>query len=566
MREMPEAGPIRQRLERWRIVSPTGAQVVSLRRLDPKDRFKAVLPSLFTTANMVCGFSAVLLAFRQEFRFAATLLAVAILMDILDGFVARLVGATTPFGVQLDSMADLISFGVAPAVLVHTWGLAEWPALSWIFAFFWVGCAAFRLARFNVTVDPLADKRYFIGLPSPGAAGVPIATIFAMESPKVGPWLLMPLAVSVLPALLMVTTARFKSFRSVLALHHGPKWVLAVVVLALVLGLALRPGLTGLVIAYGYVLTAPLGWLTAVPRTRLFGPDSVAPRRYKLPSVFLTGDIPGDEGVDLDDDDEPGPMGAPGIGLGSPSWIIPGRITYHGCVLNAAARVRPGHDLHESRTRDRVVREIGEHGPISAADLGTRLGLTPTAVRRHLDLLSGEGAIVEHERPPTGRRGRPARAWVLSATGHESLDADYDELAEQAVRYIAEIGGEAGVAAFARARLATMETRYAAELDGVEGPAARATALAAVLNADGFAASARPMAEGGASGVQICQGHCPVQQVATEFPEFCEAEAQAFSRLVGAHVQRLATLAHGDHVCTTFIPLPSIPTKEGSDR
>lgn len=321
-RDLSEPGRIRRRLERWRIVSPTGAEVVSLRLLDPKDRFKAILPSLFTTANMVCGFSAVLLAFRQEFRFAATLLAVSILMDICDGFVARAVGATTPFGVQLDSMADLISFGMAPAVLVHTWGLAEWPFWSWVFAFFWLGCAAFRLARFNVTVDPLADKRYFIGLPSPGAAGVPIATIFAMESPKVGPWLLMPLAVSVLPALLMITTVRFKSFRSVMAIHRGPKWVLAAVVLALVVGLVVQPGWTGLVIAYGYVLTAPLGWATAVPRARLFGADSVAPTRYKLPSVFLTGDIPGDDDALDDDDEDEGPVAGetPGaVGLGSPS-------------------------------------------------------------------------------------------------------------------------------------------------------------------------------------------------------------------------------------------------------
>ena len=210
--------------------------------------------------------------------------------------------------------------------------------------------------------------------------------------------------------------------------------------------------------------------------------------------------------------------------------------------------------------------EIGEHGPISAAALGERLGLTPTAVRRHLDHLSDEGAIVEHGGQPTGRRGRPARSWVLSAAGHASLDADYDELAEQAVRFIAEIGGEAGVTAFAQSRLAVLEERYAAELDGVEGPADRAVALAAVRNGDGYAASARPVGDGARVGIQLCQGHCPVQQVATEFPQFCEAETQAFSRLVGAHVQRLATLAHGDHVCTTFIPLPTSPNTEGSDR
>ena len=85
------------------------------------------------------------------------------MLDIADGAVARLVGATSPFGVQLDSLADLVSFGVAPAVLVHTWALPENPVLAWLSAFFWLACAAFRLARFNVTVDPLADKKYFVG-------------------------------------------------------------------------------------------------------------------------------------------------------------------------------------------------------------------------------------------------------------------------------------------------------------------------------------------------------------------------------------------------------------------
>jgi len=283
-------GPIRRRLVKWRIVSPTGADVVSLRDLSPKDRLRVMAPSLFTATNMICGFSAVLLAFSEHFHAAAALLAVAIVMDICDGFVARAVGATSPFGVQLDSMADLISFGMAPAVLVHTWALREWPLLSWVFAFFWLGCAAFRLARFNVTVDPLADKRYFIGLPSPGAALVPIATIFALQRAHVGPHFLFPMAVSVVPAVLMITSVRFKSFRSVLSLHRGPRWILVLVVLVLALGVSFVPGLTGLTIAYGYVLTAPLGWATAPLRARWFGADSVAPPRRRLPSVFLPGE------------------------------------------------------------------------------------------------------------------------------------------------------------------------------------------------------------------------------------------------------------------------------------
>src|SRR5690606_38492637 len=149
-----------------------------LRQVRPRERLRVVSPSIFTVLNMLSGFSAGLLAFQGEHRWAAALLALSVVLDVCDGALARLVGATTPFGVQLDSMADLISFGLAPAVLVYTWMLSDWPALAWILAFLWLASAAFRLARFNVTVDPLADKRYFIGLPSPGAAGVPVATIF----------------------------------------------------------------------------------------------------------------------------------------------------------------------------------------------------------------------------------------------------------------------------------------------------------------------------------------------------------------------------------------------------
>ena len=108
---------------------------------------------------------------------------------------------------------------------MHTWALDDWPILSWLAAFFWLACAAFRLARFNVTIDPLADKRYFVGLPSPGAAAVVMATILALDSPHfgpgTGPWLAwFPLLVSVVPALLMVMTVRFRSFRDLLSPTH----------------------------------------------------------------------------------------------------------------------------------------------------------------------------------------------------------------------------------------------------------------------------------------------------------------------------------------------------------
>lgn len=243
---------------------------------------------MLTTGNMACGFSAILLAFSDEFYWAAVVLAGSIVLDIADGAVARLVGATSPFGIQLDSLADLVSFGLAPAVLVHTWALPENPVIAWLSAFLWLACAAFRLARFNVTVEPMADKKYFVGLPSPGAALVVIATIFALETPDRGPWMLVPVGVSLVPALLMITTVRFRSFRGLLnPKTRRTRVITTVLSLALVSGLVLDASATGLVMACAYLLTAPLGVLTASARARIFGPESVAPPRTRLQSVFL---------------------------------------------------------------------------------------------------------------------------------------------------------------------------------------------------------------------------------------------------------------------------------------
>ena len=214
----------------------------------------------------------------------------------------------------------------------------------------------------------------------------------------------------------------------------------------------------------------------------------------------------------------------------------------------------------EARTRDLVRQAISEDGPITAAALATHLGLTPAAVRRHLDLLAQKGAIEEHEPTAAGGagrgRGRPARAYVLSEAGHAGLDSDYDHVATSALRFLGARAGVDAVGEFARERIGEFEKRYAAQVSGSgQDVAARAEILATALTANGFAASTRPVRAGPLAGVQLCQGHCPVQHVAAEFPQFCDAETDAFSRLLGVHVQRLATLAHGEHVCTTFIPL-----------
>lgn len=223
----------------------------------------------------------------------------------------------------------------------------------------------------------------------------------------------------------------------------------------------------------------------------------------------------------------------------------------------------------ETRTRDRVKATISEHGPITAAELAQRLGLTPAAVRRHLDCLALAGLLEEHEKAPTARRrGRPARAYVLTEAGHGDLRDDYDALATDVLRFLAEQSGPAAVTAFAQQRARDMAQRLAPELDRAgSDPAARTTALAGALRREGYAASTRPVAAGTPlAGVQLCQGHCPVRHVAAQFPQICEAEAEMFSELLGVHVQRLASQAQGDHVCTTFVPMPHVPLPTTTDH
>ncbi|WP_042436525.1 helix-turn-helix transcriptional regulator [Streptacidiphilus albus] len=209
-------------------------------------------------------------------------------------------------------------------------------------------------------------------------------------------------------------------------------------------------------------------------------------------------------------------------------------------------------------SRDRVARSILDHGPSSAADLADRLGLTQAAVRRHLDSLLAAGLVSAREQKVYGHRGRgrPAKVFLLTDSGRDAFYQAYDQLAADALRFLAESagGGEAGreaLAAFARARLARDADRYRAALAATEPEGPTATeALAGALSTDGYAATVRraPLGE------QLCQHHCPVAHIAEQFPQFCEAETEVFSQLLGTHVQRLATIAHGDGVCTTFVP------------
>ncbi|MFE9064324.1 helix-turn-helix transcriptional regulator [Streptomyces violaceusniger] len=207
-------------------------------------------------------------------------------------------------------------------------------------------------------------------------------------------------------------------------------------------------------------------------------------------------------------------------------------------------------------TRNRVARSILDHGPSTAAELAQRLELTQAAVRRHLDTLVADGVVEPREKRVYGARGRgrPAKVFALTDCGRDAFDQAYDKLAVDALHWIEQSagGGEAGraaVAAFARARLAAQAEGYRGTVEAAT-PGRRTEALADALSADGYAATARsaPVGE------QLCQHHCPVAHAAERYPQLCEAETEVFSQLLGTHVQRLATIAHGDGVCTTFIP------------
>jgi predicted ArsR family transcriptional regulator len=236
-----------------------------------------------------------------------------------------------------------------------------------------------------------------------------------------------------------------------------------------------------------------------------------------------------------------------------------------GAALDAAP-VQPttGHSTTEPGTRARIARLILENGPATTAGLSGRLNLTPAAVRRHLDNLLADGMIEAREARCYGsrRRGRPARLFAITDAGRSAFEHAYDDLATSALRFLAETAGPGAVAEFARRKIADLESRYRPVVDAAP-PARRVQALAEALSADGYAASASaaPAAvagDGEAGGEELCQHHCPVAHVAAEFPQLCEAETEAFGRLLGTPVQRLATISRGDGICTTHVTAPSL--------
>src|SRR5262245_65587517 len=236
----------------------------------PRRRFRRgvyLLPSLFTMGNMFCGYACIVYAMRGEFETAAPFIGFAFALDILDGRIARLTGAESEFGLQFDSLADVISFGIAPAVLSFAWGLNSLGRLGWAAGFMFVACAAMRLARFNIQGMSGSDKRYFVGMPSPAAAAVPAATVYAY------PWGLFDyrealpvLAVVLIPAVLMVSTIRFRSFKTI-DLRARPPYPVLIFIAAGMVAVATHPRFVLVVMAYSYLASAFIGM--AIGRFRL---------------------------------------------------------------------------------------------------------------------------------------------------------------------------------------------------------------------------------------------------------------------------------------------------------
>jgi CDP-diacylglycerol--serine O-phosphatidyltransferase len=236
----------------------------------PPRRFRRgvyLLPSLFTMANLFCGYACIVYAMRGEYETAAPFIGFAVVLDMLDGRIARMTGTASEFGVQFDSLADVISFGVAPAVLSFGWGLAPLGRLGWAAGFVFVTAAAMRLARFNIqSAAAGGDKRYFVGMPSPAAAGIPAATVFAYPAGFADYRGALPaLAMVLVPAVLMVSTIRFRSFKTI-DLQSRRSYSILLLMAAGIMLIATHPRGVLVIMAYTYLASAFIGM--AISRIR----------------------------------------------------------------------------------------------------------------------------------------------------------------------------------------------------------------------------------------------------------------------------------------------------------
>jgi CDP-diacylglycerol--serine O-phosphatidyltransferase len=237
----------------------------------------SLLPSLFTMGNMFCGYACVVYAMRGDFESAAPFIGVAIVLDMLDGRIARLTGTASDFGVELDSLADVISFGVAPAILAFAWGLSPLGRLGSTTGFLVVSAAALRLARFNIQSAGGGDKRYFVGMPSPAAAGIIASTVYVYPYGIYDYRAALPILLVVLvPALLMVSTVRFRSFKTIDLQMRRPYTVLFLIAMG-IMAVATHPRFVLVALAYTYLTSGFVGLALTRMRRRSGRPVEPGP-------------------------------------------------------------------------------------------------------------------------------------------------------------------------------------------------------------------------------------------------------------------------------------------------
>ena len=218
-----------------------------------------LLPNLFTTGAMFAGFYAILAGMDGKFEAAAIAIFVAMIFDGLDGTVARMTHTSSEFGVQYDSLSDMVSFGIAPAVVAFSWMLNEVGRIGWAAAFIYASCAALRLARFNTQVD-IVDKRYFIGLASPTAAALVAGMVWSgYDVEPTTQSALIAAAVTAFSGLMMVSNFRYHSLKGVDLKGRVPFVVIFAVVMALIV-VTIDPPRILFLLALAYSLSAPLAW------------------------------------------------------------------------------------------------------------------------------------------------------------------------------------------------------------------------------------------------------------------------------------------------------------------
>lgn len=211
-----------------------------------------LLPSAFTVANVFCGFYSIISSIRGELALAGILIGIGILLDTLDGRVARMANASSEFGKEFDSLADQVSFGVAPMILAFQWGLNLWPRMGWLIGFLFVICGAMRLARFN-TQDLATDRRFFVGLPIPAAAGVVASLVYRFPEPMGSRSEALAILVLVtLLSFLMVSKLRYYSFKDFDIKKRHPNLVILFLAL-LIVAVFTHPQAMLLLMASGYL-------------------------------------------------------------------------------------------------------------------------------------------------------------------------------------------------------------------------------------------------------------------------------------------------------------------------